>query len=112
MRALALEVPLASHVQEFVTRLVYATHPESERASPMVKKYVRFGASPRGGQALIKTSKVSALVDGRFQVSQEDVISQAYNCLRHRIILSFEGEAEGVLHDDIIAEALKLAKKG
>ena len=112
LQTLALEVPLATHVKEFVTRIVYATHPDSDTAPEMVKKYVRYGSSPRGGQALIKMGKVSALAAGRFAVSEEDIEQVIYNCLRHRIILSFEGEAEGIKHDDIIAKALKAAKKG
>ena len=111
MRQLALEVPIASHVKDLVTRIVYATHPDTETAPEMVKKYVRYGASPRGGQALVLMSKVAAIVAGRYNVSEEDIEANLLNCLRHRIILSFEGEAEGVRHDDVIAEALKTAKK-
>ncbi len=111
LQNLALGVPIATHVKEFVTRIVYATHPDSDSAPEMIKKYVRYGSSPRGGQALIRMGKVSAMAAGRFAVSEEDIDECAHNCLRHRIILSFEGEAEGVKHDDIIAQALKAAKK-
>ncbi len=111
LRKLALEVPIASHVKDLVTKIVYATHPNSPSAPDMVKKYVRYGASPRGGQALILMGKVSALIAGRYNVSEEDIVNILSPCLRHRIILSFEGEAEGIKQDDIIAEALKAAKK-
>lgn len=107
MQDLAREVPIASHIKELVGKVIYATHPESDHAPKMIKKYVRYGASPRGAQALILLSKVSALMDGRYNVSEDDIRANAHNALRHRIILSFEGEAEGIRHDDIIAEALK-----
>ena len=112
MRKLTLEVPLAAHVKDLVSRICFATHPESEKAPEIVKKYVRYGASPRGGQAMILMSKVAAIIDGRYSVSQQDVEANLLNCLRHRIIMSFEGEAEGISHDDILNEALKAAKKG
>ena len=111
MRELVRDVPIASHVRDFVTHLVYATHPAGESAPEMVKKYVRYGSSPRGGQSLILMSKVSAMIQGRYNVSEEDIVGNLLTCLRHRIILSFEGEAEGIRHDDILAEVLKSTKK-
>lgn len=110
MRQLAREVPIASHVRDLVTRLVYATHPAGQSAPEMVKKYVRYGSSPRGGQSLILMSKVSAMIQGRYNVSEKDIIDNLLTCLRHRIILSFEGEAEGIRHDDILSEVQKLVQ--
>ncbi len=108
---LAAEIPVPDHVRETVSKLILATHPESELSSEKVKKYIRYGASPRGGQALLLTAKVSALIDGRFSVAIDDVRDVLGICLRHRLLLSFEGEAEGVNTDDILkdlaAEMLK-----
>lgn len=102
MRNLSRQVPIASHVSEYVAQLVVATHPESEAASPLVNQYVRYGASPRGGQAIILGAKVTALLDGRFNVAFEDVHAVATSALRHRMILNFEGLAEGINSDEII----------
>jgi MoxR-like ATPase len=111
LRGLCQGVPIASHVRDLVTRTLYATHPDSKSAPDMIKKYVRYGASPRGGQALIKMSKVASLMEGRFNVAAEDIEKNLLACLRHRIILSFEGEAEGIKHEDVIAEAFAAASK-
>ncbi len=109
MRALSRRVPVASHVGEWAARLVVATHPGSPEAPPQVRKYVRYGASPRGGQALILGAKVAALLAGRYNVSFDDLRAVAPLALRHRILLNFEGLAEGVSTDEIIAEALEQA---
>lgn len=111
MGELALNTPIASHVSEYVARLIVATHPEHPDAPPMVKNYVRYGASPRGAQALIIGAKVNALLDGRYNVAFEDVAAIAPSALRHRILLNFEGQAEGMRPDDVIAELLKTVKK-
>ena len=107
MREIVRQVPAASHVKEFAARVVLATQPESEFATPLVKKYVRYGASPRGMQALILGGKVRALVKERYNVSFEDMKAVACPALRHRIILNFEGEAEGSDRDEIIMEILR-----
>ncbi len=105
MRALARTTPIASHVKEYIARLMLATHPEdSENASPLVKKYVRYGVSPRGGQALVLGAKVTALLAGRYNVAFEDVHAVAKAALRHRLLLNFDGMAEGVKADDVINE--------
>lgn len=101
---LVREVPLASHVKDFAIRLVLATHPHTAQAAELVKRYVRYGSSPRGLQSLVLAGKVRALFDGRFNVSFDDIRAVAAPCLRHRLILNFEGEAEGIetaelLHD-------------
>jgi MoxR-like ATPase len=107
MRELARTVPIASHVREYIASLILATHPESENASPLVKKYVRYGSSPRGGQALVLGAKVTALLAGRYNVAFEDVHAVATAALRHRLILNFDGLAEGIRTDDVIAELVK-----
>ncbi len=108
MRALARAVPVASHVKEYIARLMLATHPEDENASPLVKKYVRYGVSPRGGQALMLGAKVTALLEGRYNAAFEDVHAVAPAALRHRLLLNFDGLAEGVKPDDVIGELMKL----
>ncbi len=105
MRALVRAVPVARHVQDYVLRILEATHPEHGPA--VTKKYVRYGASPRGAQAILLAAKVKALLDGRFAVSSEDVRAVVAPALRHRIILNFEGEAEGISPDEILDELLK-----
>jgi MoxR-like ATPase len=110
MQALVRRVPVARHVQDYAIRVLQATHPESEESPPLVKRFVRTGASPRGVQAMLLASKIGALFDGRFAASIEDVKAVAAPALRHRVLLSFEGEAEGVRPDTIVQEILdKLA---
>ena len=96
------EVPIDGPVQDHLVRIVRATHPTNEDASDEVKKYVRHGASPRAAQAMLAASRARALLDGRFHVSREDIHATALPALRHRLILSFEGEAEGMSTDAII----------
>ena len=98
----ARAVPVATHVKEYAVRLLLATHPDQEDAPDSVRKYVRYGASPRGLQALITTSKVRALLEGRYNVSLEDLQHVAFPSLRHRIILNFDGLADGVTPEDLI----------
>src|SRR5438445_594485 len=95
MQALARQVPVASHVRAYAARLVLATHPESDGAVESARRFVRYGASPRGMQALILAGKVRALSRGRLNVALEDLQALALSALRHRLILNFEGEAEG-----------------
>ncbi len=104
---LARQIPVASHVSEFVARLIVASHPEQASAPPMVKQFVRYGASPRGAQALILGAKITALFAGRLNVAFEDVAAVAPAALRHRLLLNFEGQAEGVTTDDVVKELLK-----
>jgi MoxR-like ATPase len=107
MRELAEQVPIAQHLTEYTSRLVLATHPESAEAAPIVKQFVRVGSSPRGGQAMIRGAKMIALARGRFNVSAEDIRECAYPALRHRLILNFEGEAEGVKPDEVISRVIE-----
>ncbi len=107
MGNLALNTPVATHLTEYVARLIVATHPESEDSPPLVRQYVRYGASPRGAQALILGGKINALLEGRFNVSFEDINAIAANALRHRLVLNFEAVAEGVHADAIIHDVLQ-----
>jgi len=104
---LVREVPVASHVQDYAVRLVLATHPKTETAAPIANQYLRFGSSPRGAQTLLLGGKVRALAQGRFNVSFEDVQAAAYPALRHRLILNFEAEAEGIITDQLITQILQ-----
>jgi len=99
---LARQVVVAPHVRDYAARLVLATHPGGEHAVESATRFVRYGASPRAAQALILAGKVRALTAGRYNVSFDDVRRYARPALRHRLILNFEGEAEGITTDQII----------
>lgn len=105
MQHVVREVPIPSHVTEFVSRLIAGTHP-GQSPSRMVDQYIRYGASPRGGQAIILGAKVLALMDGRFNVSYEDVVTISPAALRHRLLLNFNGQAEGISSDEVIRDLL------
>ena len=107
LREVVRQVPLVREVQEHAVRLVLATHPDDPGASGLSKKYVRYGASPRGAQALILAAKIHALLDGRCHVAKADISKAALAALRHRVILNFEGEAEGKTSDEVIGEILR-----
>jgi MoxR-like ATPase len=106
LREVVRQVPLAREVQAHAIRLVMSTHPDNKEAAPLAKRYVRYGASPRGAQALILAAKIYALLDGRYHVSKADIDKAALPALRHRIILNFEGEADGKSPDEIISEVI------
>ena len=106
MQALARDVPIASHVMAYAVRVLRATHPDGEEAPELVKKYVRYGGSPRGAQAIVLGAKIHALLDGRFNVAYSDVQAVAPPALRHRVILNFEGEAEGISTDSVVRAIL------
>ncbi len=107
LQKLVRQVPVAGHVKDYAVRLVLATHPKSETAAPISNQYLRFGSSPRGGQTLMLAAKVRALIQGRFNVSFDDIQAVAPAALRHRLILNFEAEAEGVTTDHIITQILQ-----
>lgn len=107
MREVVRQVPLVREVQERAVDLVLATHPGTERSTPLASRFVRYGASPRGAQALILAAKVYALLEGRYHVSKADIDRAAPAALRHRVMLNFEGEAAGMDADQVIAEALR-----
>lgn len=101
------EVILAKHVQDYVVRLILATHPDGPLALPVTNQYLRWGSSPRGAQTLALTAKVRALLDGRYNVSFEDVRRVFLPALRHRVILNFEAQAEGLDTDHVLLEILE-----
>ncbi|MBI1387511.1 MAG: AAA domain-containing protein [bacterium] len=107
MRALCREVPIASHVRDFGVRCILASHPGGEFAADLTNRFVKYGSSPRGAQALILCGKIRALLDGRYSVSFDDIRASLKPVLRHRIILNFEGEAEGMTSDRVIDNILE-----
>jgi MoxR-like ATPase len=107
MQQLARELPIASHVTSYAARLVAATHPDNRGAPGAVQQFVRFGSSPRGMQAMILAGKILALQDSRFNVAFDDIRAAAKPALRHRLILNFEAQAEGVSADWIIEQLLE-----
>jgi MoxR-like ATPase len=106
-RELIRGVPIASHVRDLASAIIMATHPEWEHAPDITRRYVRYGASPRGAQALVLGAKVRALCQGRFNVSADDLKALAAPALRHRVILNFEGEAEAVDIDTLIGDLVE-----
>jgi MoxR-like ATPase len=104
---LARQIPIADEVRRYGVAIVLATHPENELAADLSKRYVRYGSSPRGAQAMILAAKIRAILDGRYHVSREDLAAVAPAALRHRLILNFEGQAEGVQSDAVIENILK-----
>lgn len=105
MREIAQQVPVAEPVAEYLMDLILRTHPENPEAPEVVRQYVRYGASPRGAQAVLQAARIFALLAGRYHVAYEDIKQAAKPALRHRIFLNFEGMAEGKTSDEII-EAL------
>ena len=112
LRAIVRQVPVAENVLDFGLSIVVATHPEGEGASPVAQRYCRFGASPRGAQALITAGKVHALLAGRFNVSKEDLKKAAKPVLRHRILLNFEAEADGMTADKVLDGVIAFVEQG
>ena len=111
MRRTVRNVPIAKPVQSYAIRLVLASHPNSAHATEMVNKYVRYGASPRAAQALVVGGKIRALLNNRLHVSAEDIRALAMPALRHRVLLNFEGEAEQVDTDRIVADIIERTKE-
>ena len=109
-RELIREVPIADHVRALASTIIMATHPQWEHAPEVSRRFIRYGASPRGAQALVLGAKVRALTKGRFNVSLEDLHALAAPALRHRIILNFEGEAEGLDTDTLVAQIVEAAE--
>ena len=106
MRHVAREVPISSLVRDFAVKLILATHPRSETATDMVNRFARFGSSPRGAQALVRAAKIRALLDGRYNVAIDDITAVAPAALRHRILLNFDGEAEGIGTDAMVRDII------
>lgn len=107
MQGLARSTLIAPHVTEYAARLLKATHPNDPSAPPLIRQYVRYGASPRGLQAMILAGKIIALMEGRYNVAYEDIRQAALPALRHRIILNFEAQAEGLSTDTVIHHLLE-----
>jgi len=107
VRSVCRSVLVAPHVQELAIQLVMATQPEQSEAHELAKKYIRYGSSPRGAQALVECGRVRALMHGRYHLSVEDVEAVAPSVLRHRIILNFDGHAEGLTPDSILGVIIK-----
>lgn len=110
MKSLVKQVPIASHVKDYAIQLIMASHPDNELATEQIKEFVLFGSSPRGVQSLILAGKVSALLDGRYNVAIDDIDNVAKPALRHRIALNIRGETEGIDTDQIIEEILRKAQ--
>jgi MoxR-like ATPase len=111
LQSLVRQVPVASHVKDYAVRLILATHPKTETALPITNQYLRFGSSPRGAQTLLLAGKVRALTQGRFNVSYEDLHASTHAALRHRLILNFEAEAEGITTDMVLDQILAEVSK-
>jgi MoxR-like ATPase len=107
MNKLARQIPIAEEVRRYGIAIVLATHPESAQATESTRRYVRYGASPRGAQAIILAAKIRAILDHRYHVSREDIRGVAHFALRHRLILNFEGQAEGVAPDQVVDNILE-----
>lgn len=110
MREMICQIPISDAVMDYAMSVVVATHPEVAGASETVKKYVTVGASPRAAQAMIKTARARAVMEGRYNVAFEDIDYVAYPALRHRLITNFEAIADGVSTDDVVDAILTSAK--
>jgi MoxR-like ATPase len=108
---LVRHVVIAEHVQDYAIRLVLATHPQGEFAPDVTNRFVRFGSSPRGVQALVLAGKVRAMLDERYHVSFDDIEASVMPALRHRILLNFEGQAEGISTDEVLDQILSSTPK-
>lgn len=106
IRAITREIPIAKPVLEYAIKLVLSTHPSSEHAHDITKKYIRFGSSPRGAQAIVSAAKIRAVFEGRLNVAFEDIKFVAYPALRHRVFINFEGMSEGINADNVIEQIL------
>jgi MoxR-like ATPase len=108
---LVRQIPVAQEVRRYAIAVVMATHPEEELATAITRQYVRYGSSPRGAQAIILAAKLTAILDGRYHVSRDDVRKVAPMALRHRLILNFEGQADGVPADAVVKGVLDNVKE-
>jgi len=108
---LVRHVVIAEHVQDYAIRLVLATHPQGEFAAEVTNRFVRFGSSPRGVQALVLAGKVRAMLDERYHVSFSDIEASVLPAMRHRILLNFEGQAEGIQTDEVLEQILASTPK-
>jgi len=107
VRSVCRDVLVAPHVQEYAIQMVMATQPEQAEAHELAKKYIRYGSSPRGAQALVECGRVRALMHGRYHLSVEDIEAIAFAVLRHRIILNFDAHADGQTPDSILSAIIR-----
>ncbi len=112
MQRLVRQVPAARHVQDYAIRILQASHPDGTDAPDLARRFVRYGSSPRGAQAVLLAAKIRALFDGRFAASVDDVRRVVHPALRHRVLLNFEGEAEGMKTDQVLDAILKAVPEG
>jgi MoxR-like ATPase len=106
MGLLSRQVPISTAVTDYVVRLTLATHPDSDDSPDVARRYVRYGVSPRGAQAIVLGSKIRALIEGRLNVAYDDVRAVAGPALRHRLILNFDAEASGATPDDVLGQLI------
>jgi MoxR-like ATPase len=111
MRQIVREVPVSSEVLDYGLSLIVATHPEGEGSTPIAQKYSRYGSSPRGAQSILTAAKVHALLAGRFNVAKEDIQKAAKPALRHRLLLNFEAEADGITPDTFLDQVIETVTK-
>ncbi|MFN3193205.1 MAG: AAA family ATPase [Aureliella sp.] len=107
MSDLSRKIPISDDVRRYAIQVVMATHPTHELASKMTKQFVRYGSSPRGAQAVILAAKINAILDSRYHVARDDINAVAHNCLRHRILLNFEGQAEDIQTDAVVDDIIQ-----
>jgi MoxR-like ATPase len=112
IRELVREVPVATHVKDYAIRLAMATRPGTPVSTELATRFVRYGSSPRGPQSLVLAAKARALFEGRMHASFEDVTAVSRQALRHRVLLNFEGEAEGISPEQIVDDILKRVEPG
>ena len=111
MRKVVRQVAVAEHVKRYAVRIVRATHPDSDVAPPSIQRYVKFGSSPRGIQALMLAGKVRALINGRFHLACEDIADVMLPALRHRLLLNFEGEAEDMRSETLLRDVAESTRE-
>ena len=111
LTAILRDIPVAQPVMDFALKLVLSTHPENANAPDIAKKYVRFGSSPRGAQAIVSTARIRAVLEGRYNTAFEDIIHVAYPALRHRIFINFEGSSDGITADELISRLIGEVEK-
>jgi MoxR-like ATPase len=111
MSRLAREVPMASHVLDYAVRIVLATQPNSPDVPEVTRKYIRIGASPRGAQAIALAGRIGSLLDGRYNLSYDDVRAAVHPALRHRISLNFEAQTHGITTDTVLDEIVQTVRE-